>query len=70
ISLFVCLFVCLFVGRKRRLTYFLPPFHFSSSKALQSVLLTVEEAKMMNPQMPATTNNGNIDGAMILESTD
>jgi len=38
-------------------------------KALQSVLLTVEEAKMMNPQMPATINNGNIDGAMIVEST-
>jgi len=38
-------------------------------KALQSVLLTVEEAKMMNPRMPATINNGNIDGAMIVEST-
>uniref|UniRef100_A0A7S4EIL5 DNA 5'-3' helicase n=1 Tax=Pseudo-nitzschia australis TaxID=44445 RepID=A0A7S4EIL5_9STRA len=38
-------------------------------KALQSVLLTVEEAKLMNPQMPATTSNtsgGN--GGMMVES--
>lgn len=38
-------------------------------KALQSVLLTVEEAKMMNPKNPKTANTiGNIDGAMIVES--
>jgi len=34
-------------------------------KALQSVLLTVEEAKMMNPKNPKTANTvGNIDDSI------
>jgi len=37
-------------------------------KALQSVLLTVEEAKMMNPQMPATAPETKAGGSMIVES--
>ncbi|VEU35337.1 unnamed protein product [Pseudo-nitzschia multistriata] len=37
-------------------------------KALQSVLLTVEEAKMMNPQMPTTTSSSHGgNGSMMFE---
>jgi DNA excision repair protein ERCC-2 len=38
-------------------------------EALQSVLLTVEEAKMMNPPPPGTTTSAGDGGAMITEST-
>jgi len=38
-------------------------------KALQSVLLTVEEAKLMNPQMPAASSTSNGGGSMMVEST-
>mmetsp|Transcript_8985 Transcript_8985/g.22241 ORF Transcript_8985/g.22241 Transcript_8985/m.22241 type:complete len:815 (-) Transcript_8985:62-2506(-) len=36
-------------------------------KALQSVLLTVEEAKLMNPQMPTTTSSSNAGGSLSVE---
>ena len=38
-------------------------------EALQSVLLTVEEAKAMNPPMPTATVSANDGGAMIVESS-
>jgi DNA excision repair protein ERCC-2 len=38
-------------------------------EALQSVLLTVEEAKAMNPLPPAATVSANDGGAMIVESS-
>lgn len=37
--------------------------------ALQSVLLTVEEANQMNPPRPAQTTRAGEGGAMIVEST-
>lgn len=52
-------------------SYFLICFLFFVfySKALQSVLLTVEEAKMMNPvsSHQAINNMGNVDEVMIVE---
>ena len=38
-------------------------------EALQSVLLTVEEAKAMNPVIPTANISANDGGAMIVESS-